>query len=182
MQVLFPCYIIHVAFPFNSPLTLSPTGVILWAFIAELRFQLKFYAANMFLPLLLYFMENAVWSEQLFPPSYTVCGKEALDTREGQIQIKPSTPCLLEVMDVLFPGSVSSQHQIWLGTRGRPVTLLQNMTQIQFPPNLVPLCILFLLFCLYFFITSRFFSGLKVPCHSPPFKKKKKRVNLKISP
>ena len=53
-----PHYIIHAASPFPA---LSPS--VLWellrAFIAKLRFQLQFYAANIFLPRPLCFTDNA---------------------------------------------------------------------------------------------------------------------------
>ena len=66
-----PHYIIHAASPFPA---LSPSVLweLLWAFIAKLRFQLQFYAANIFLPLPLCFTDNAGWSEQPFPHSWAV--------------------------------------------------------------------------------------------------------------
>ena len=66
-----PHYIIHAASPFPA---LSPSVLweLLWAFIAKLKFQVQFYAANIFLPLPLYFTDNAGWSEQPFPHSWAV--------------------------------------------------------------------------------------------------------------
>lgn len=49
--------------------------------------------------------------------------------------------------------------------------LLQSMTRIQFPPDLVSLCVLFLLFYVYFFITRSFFFRTEVATH--PYKKEK---------
>ena len=66
-----PHYIIHAASPFPA-FSPSVLGDLLWAFIAKLRFQLQFYAANVFLPLPLCFTDNAGWSEPLFPHSWAV--------------------------------------------------------------------------------------------------------------